>query len=163
MTRHRYPAAALAGDYARAVGGAVLAAVPLAFLRLSPYLAAMFGLLAALFLVFGGRTLLRQLSPLEMNDDAINSTGPLARRLEWAALDEMKLAYYATRRDGGSGWMQLALRADGNRLRLDSRIEGFAAIVARAVAAARQRRLPLTAATSTNLAALGIAPVPAEA
>lgn len=157
MTRHTYPVSALLGDYARAVFGFALCALPLALLSLNPYVAAVFAVLALLFLVFGVRTALRQLGPLEMSDTAIRSTGPFPLQLDWAALDDMKLAYYATRRDGKSGWMQLALRAGGRRLRLDSRIEDFAAIVRRALRAATQRRLPLSAATMTNLAALGIA------
>ncbi|HZS84379.1 MAG TPA: hypothetical protein VFA50_16005 [Stellaceae bacterium] len=163
MSRHAYPLSALAGDYARAAAGLALALPPLVLLPLNRYVFAVFALLAALFLLFAWRTLLRQLGPIEMSEEAIASLGPFATRLEWAGLDEMKLAYYATRRDGRSGWMQLALRAGGRRLRLDSRIEGFAAIVARAVAAARQRGLPLSAATASNVTALGIALAPAEA
>lgn len=157
MTRHVYPAAALLGDYARAIIGLVLCGTPLALLSLNPYVAAVFALLALLFLVFGIRTALRQLGPIEMNEAAIRSTGLFPRELDWAALDELKLAYYATRRDGKSGWMQLALRARGRKLQLDSRIEDFAEIVRRAVAAAGERRLKLSTATTANLAALGIA------
>jgi hypothetical protein len=162
VSRHGYPPAALAGDYARAAAGFAIAMIPLALLPLSRTVAAVFAGLAVLFLIFGGRTLLRHLGPIEMNDAEIRATGPFPVRLEWAMLDDMRLAYYATRRDGSSGWMQLALRAGRHRLRLDSRIEGFAAIVARAVAAARHRRLPLSSATSTNLAALGVVAVAAE-
>ena len=157
MTRHAYPVSALLGDYARAAIGFALCALPLALLSLNPYVAGVFALLALLFLVFGIRTALRQLGPIEMNDRAIRCAGPFPRELDWATLDELKLAYYATRRDGKSGWMQLALRAGGRKLRLDSRIEDFAAIVRCAVRAAGRRRLELNAATTANLAALGIA------
>jgi hypothetical protein len=102
-----------------------------------------------------------------MTETEIRSSGPRPINIPWADLDELKLAYFATspratrsalypvRRDG-SGWMQLALRAGGRRLRLDSRIDDFTAIVTRAAGAARQRRLPLNAATTANLAALGL-------
>ena len=161
MTRHAYPMSALLSDYARASFGLALALPPLLFLPLNRYVALLFLLLCALFIVFASRTVLRQLGPVEMTEAEIRSTGPFARRLEWAALDELRLAYYATRRDGSSGWMQLALRAGRRRLKLDSRIEGFAAIVGRAVAAARQRQVRLSPTTTSNLVALGIA-APAE-
>ncbi len=161
MTRHAYPKSALLSDYARALCGLALALPPLLFLPLNRYVAILLLLLSGLFLLFASRTVLRQLGPVEMTEAEIRSTGPFPRRLEWAALDELRLAYYATRRDGSSGWMQLALRAGRRRLKLDSRIEGFAAIVSRAVAAARQRRVTLSPTTTSNLAALGIA-VPAE-
>ncbi|HEX3500810.1 MAG TPA: hypothetical protein VHT04_15950 [Stellaceae bacterium] len=162
MSRHRYPTAALAGDYARAGAGLALTVAPLVLLQLNAVVAAIFAALAALFAVFAGRTLLRQRAVIEMNETAIESSGPFAVRLAWDALDELKLGYYATRRDGGGGWMQLALRAGGRRLLLDSRIEGFAAIATRAAAAARRRELTLNTATANNLASLGIAAAPAE-
>ena len=52
MTRHRYPTGALASDYARAVVGLALAAAPLLLVSLNPYVAGLFALLAALFLIF---------------------------------------------------------------------------------------------------------------
>lgn len=162
MTRHRYPVSALAGDYARAAAGLALATPPLILLQLAPVVAAIFALLAALFAVFAWRTLLRQVGAIEMNEAKICGTGLFPVCLGWDVLDEVKLGYYATRRDGNTGWMQLALRAGRRRLLLDSRIEGFAAIAARAAAVARQRRLALSPATANNLAALGIAAASAE-
>jgi hypothetical protein len=162
VTRHRYPTAALVGDYARAGAGLALTVPPLVLLELNPAVATIFAALAVLFAVFAGRTLLRQRAVIEMDETVIHSSGPLAVRLEWAALDEFKLAYYATRRDGSAGWMQLALRAGRQRLRLDSRIDGFAALATRAAEAARRRRLVLNTATANNLASLGIAAAPAE-
>jgi hypothetical protein len=157
MTRHRYPTTALASDYARAGTGLALAVPPLFLVRLNVVVAGLFALLVALFGVFAWRTLLRQLEAIEMNETEIQRRGPFSVRLAWDALDEIRLGYYATRRDGSGGWMQLALRAGRRRLRLDSRIDGFAAIVTRAAIAARRRRLTLSPATANNLAALGIA------
>jgi hypothetical protein len=162
VTRHHYPTAALVGDYARAGAGLALTVPPLVLLELNPAVATIFTALVVLFAVFAGRTLLRQRAVIEMDETAIHSSGPLAVRLEWAALDELKLAYYATRRDGSAGWMQLALRAGRQRLRLDSRIDGFAAIATHAAEAARRRHLVLNTATANNLASLGIAAAPAE-
>jgi hypothetical protein len=74
----------------------------------------------------------------------------------WSKLDRMKLAYYSTRRDGGSGWMQLKLGAGWSTLRIDSRVEGFSELVIASAKAAEMRGLPLDPATSANLQALGI-------
>jgi hypothetical protein len=52
--------------------------------------------------------------------------------------------------------MQVELRARRAVLRLDSRIEGFDLLVARAAGAAAARGLPLDRATAANLSALGI-------
>jgi hypothetical protein len=157
VTQHRYPIAVLASDYARAVAGLALAAAPLLLVQLNRYVAAAFALLALLFLSFGLRTLQRQMSPLVMSEGGIASTGLMRVEIPWTGLDDVRLAYFATRRDGAGGWMQLALRAGRRRLRLDSRIEGFAAIVERAIRAAVTRHLVLSATTLANLAALGLA------
>ena len=168
MTRHRYPTLALIGDYMRAGTGLAVAAAPLCLVQLAPPVAALFAGLALLFAIFAGRTLLLQLGAIEMNPVEIRSIGPLARRIPWTALDELRLAYFTTAprsrrfaplaRSAERGWMQLALGGGGRRLRLDSRIEGFLDIAAQAAATARQRRLRLGPATSANLAALGLAP-----
>ena len=68
----------------------------------------------------------------------------------------MTLAYYSTRRDRRDGWMQLELRSGRKKVRLDSRIEGFAELVGKSASAARSRGLTLNAATLANLAALGV-------
>jgi hypothetical protein len=157
VTHHRYPIAALASDYARAVAGLALAAAPLILIQLNLYVAAVFALLVLLFLSFGLRTLQRQMSPLIMTEGGIASTGLMKVEIPWTGLDDVRLAYFATRRDGAGGWMQLALRAGRRRLRLDSRIEGFATIVERAIRAAVTRHLVLSATTIANLTALGLA------
>jgi hypothetical protein len=160
MTRHHYPLAAVAGDYARAGLGLALAVPPLLLLQLNTIVAAIFASLVVLFAVFAWRTLLRQLGTIEADDVEIRRTGPFPVTIRWNELDELKLGYYATRRDGGGGWMQLTLRAGRRRLRIDSRIVDFPAIVGRAASVARARGLPLSPASANNLAALGVA-VPA--
>ena len=87
----------------------------------------------------------------------MTASGPLAASIRWDELDGIKLAYYSTRRDRRDGWMQLELRAGGSRIRLDSRIDGFAELVERAARAADARGLEPSAATAANLEALGIA------
>jgi hypothetical protein len=53
--------------------------------------------------------------------------------------------------------MELTLAGTGTRMRLDSTLGDFQAIVRAAVGAAERRRLALGESTLSNLAALGIA------
>src|SRR5204863_155745 len=99
---------------------------------------------------------------IEMSETGLRATGLWHQVIPWAELDRMKLAYYSTRRDRRSGWMQLELGADAARLRLDSRIEGFDAVVRRAAVAAASRGIALSEATVANLDALGVKPPAAE-
>ena len=155
-TYHRYPLRALAGDYVRAALGLVLMLLPLVSVPLNRWVAALFAALAALFAAFAARTALRQASPVEMTDEAIVAQGPFPRRLDWSRLDRVTLGYYATRRDGANGWMQLGLAAGGRWLKLDSRIDGFAAIAERAAWEAKHRQLALAPSTAANFTAIGL-------
>lgn len=162
MTSHAYPHSAMFGDYCRAAAGFVPAAAILATARLGPVAYSLIGALAALFLVFGVKTWLRQATRLEMTEAQLRAAGPLGATIPWAGLDRLKLAFYSTRRDRRDGWMQLELRAGRANLSVDSRIAGFEALVERAARAAAARRLELSAATLANLQSLGIT-VPAAA
>ena len=150
----------MTGDYLRAAAGFVPATAILAIAALGPVATAMLAGFAALFAVFGLRTVLRHATRIEATETGLASSGPLAAEIRWAELDRMKLAYYSTRRDRRDGWMQLELRTGAATIRLDSRIERFAELVERAALAAAARGVELSAATAANLEALGIrAPV----
>jgi hypothetical protein len=158
MTRLAYPGTAMYGDYLRAAAGLVPTAAILATMHVGIAGSAILGGVAALFLGFGIRTALRHRTSIELTEAAVRASGPLPASIAWSELDQMRLAYYSTRRDKGSGWLQLELRAGRSTLRLDSRIEGFAELVERAAAAAQLRGLRLDPATTANLQALGVDP-----
>jgi hypothetical protein len=156
MSQHAYPTSALAGDYVRAAAGLALVGAPLTAVPLNGAVAGALGIGVALFAGFGLRTLYRHVRPIDLSSEALSVGGPFAVRLPWSELSSVRLAYYATRRDRRDGWMQLRLGAGRRHVTLDSRIEGFEAIARHAALAARRRSLPISAATSTNFAALGI-------
>src|SRR5204862_7855338 len=113
------------------------------------------GAFGACFGVSGLRSALRHGRGVEMTDPDLRAYGLRHSTIQWAELDHMRLAYYSTRRDRRSGWMQLDLGAGGQRLRLDSRIEGFDQLVRHAALVAAARGLDLSEATAANLQALG--------
>jgi hypothetical protein len=158
MSRHNYSLGSLTGDYCRAALGLAMVLTPLAVVPPTPAVTAVLAVLALLFLSFGAHTVLRQIDRVEVDESGIARLGPFPKRVEWTALEGIKLAYYATRRDGANGWMQLAVKGGGRKVTLDSRIDGFVAIVARAARAAAERGVPVAPSTAANLASLGIAP-----
>lgn len=162
MTEHTYPSTAMLGDYLRAAAGfvpaiAILSTAPVGVVGVS-----ILGGIAALFAVFGIRTALSHGTRIEIADGEVRSSGLLRVSISLRELDRMKLAYYATRRDGRGGWMQLELRSGASTLRLDSRIEGFAALVEASARAAERRGLSLSPATLANVQAVGVELRPAE-
>ncbi len=156
MTEFRYPVRALAGDYARAGIGLLVTLGPLLFVPASPVMMVILGGLAALFLAFGARTVLRQCTVVRMDDAGIAAVGPVNARIAWNELEGLALAYYSTRRDRTRGWMQVTMKGRSGRLRIDSTIDGFRDIVLAATREAEQRGLGFSPATMNNLAAMGI-------
>jgi hypothetical protein len=160
VTYHAYPTSAMIGDYFRAAAGLVPATAMLAMFPLGSITTAVLGGFAALFAGFGIRTIIRHRTRLEVTGSALRATGLRRACIIWEELDRMNLAYYSTRRDRREGWMQLDLRAGRSRIRLDSRITGFAGLVEISAKAAEARGLTLSAATEANLGALGVSSGP---
>lgn len=156
MSEHRYPRRVLMADYARAGAGLALTAGPLAAVSMSELATAVLGGSALLFAVFGLRTALRQASRVVADETGLRVEGPVAKRLAWEALSDLRLRYFAVRRDRQAGWMQLTLKAPGVAVRLDSTIEGFPALARRAASAADENGLRLDRGTLDNLRAFGV-------
>jgi len=151
-----YPASAMLGDYLRAAAGLAPTGLILATVSVGDVAALVLGGFATIFGAFAVRTALRHGTKLEVNETGVRAFGLRRIAIQWAALDRMKLAYYSTRRDRKSGWMQLQLGAGRARLSLDSRLDGFDRLVRHAALAAAAQNLTLSEATAANLHALGI-------
>jgi hypothetical protein len=156
MTCYAYPASAMYGDYVRAAAGFVPTAAILAAMPVGTVAATALMGFVALFAVFGLRTIIRHGTRFEMTESALRASGLRHTSIAWGELDRMTLAYYSTRRDRRDGWMQLELRSGWTKVRLDSRIEGFAELVDKSARAATSRGLTFSVATQANLAAIGV-------
>ena len=155
-TRFGYPASAMAGDYLRAAAGLVPTVLILSTVSVGTVAGVVLGGFAVIFGAFAIRTGLRHGTSLAVDGTELRATGLRPATIPWDRLDRMKLAYYSTRRDRKSGWMQLELGAGRVRLSLDSRLDGFDRLVRHAALAAAERGLQLSEATAANLQALGI-------
>jgi len=157
----RYPWRCLLPDYAGVVVGLAATLGPLAFVHPAPSVALVLAAVAALFLVYFGRTVCRQLTHIELDGTGIRVRGPaaglLSAAIRWEDLRSLRLDYYSTRRDSEGGWMQLRLRDARRTIRIDSELEGFAGLVRAAALEARRRGLELDVPTRANLDLLGLA------
>ena len=152
----RYPLINLWGDVARATFGVVVSFAIAAAVPLGSVPFAIFAIMGAVFAVHCFLTISRVRMRIVMSEDGV-SVSPGKAAIVWRELASVRLVYYSTRRDRESGWMQLILaNANGRKLRLDSRADGFEVIVRAAVHGASQNALELDAATVHNLSALGI-------
>jgi len=159
----QYPLSCLCADYAGSAIGLACSLGPLAYLQPAAAMAWLLAAAAALFLVYFGRTVCRQLTHIELDEAGIRARGPLGAVIRWEDLRSLRLDYYSTRRDRERGWMHLRLRDAQRTIRIDSEVDGFADIARAAAAAARRRGADLDEATCANLRMLGIVPNPAQA
>jgi hypothetical protein len=157
---YRYEPRTLIADYLRAGVGAFLCLAPLLVVEAGTIMVYILAALGALFLVFGIRTLLRHRSAVALSAEGLRIHGPWPRSLAWRDLSVMKLAYFSTGRTKARGWMELKLRGGGTGMAFDSSLEGFDAIVAAALHAARANDLALSEVTLANLDAMGFAVSP---
>lgn len=151
----RYPRSALTADSARAATGFALTGGPLVAADISAVPVLILTVLACTFGLYGLATVRKGRQRVEVTPDAIMAL-PDGARLSWSGLDDVRLAYYSVRRDGAAGWMELRLGGAGQRLRVDSRLEGFREVARCAAAHAQRRGIELDPTTVTNFAALGV-------
>jgi len=156
MIRHGYSTRALLPDYLRAAAGFAVTAGLVLFIALASVMLWILGVCAVLFVLFGVRTALRHWTNLELTADEIRATGPLGATIRWEELRDVDVRYFSTNRDRSGGWMQLTLRGGGKRIRVDSTIDDFPGLARRVALAATAQNVPISAASRTNLAALGV-------
>lgn len=155
MISYRYPPRVVMRDYVLSGVGLALFLSPVAFMSLPLVTTLMFSALGGLFLLFGLQVYRRHRIRFELSDHGL-CVVPGGRELPWSRLSKLVLSYFTVRRDGERGWMELKLVCEKQSVRLDSRLEGFDDITARAAQAADRNGLELDPATLANLAALGI-------
>lgn len=156
MAEHRYPAGAIAADYARGLGGIALTGGPLWLTTPGGPLAWVLAACMVLFLVYFVRAVVRHLTRIELSETGIAARGPFGGAVPWDELRSMKLSYYTTRSDRTGGWMQLDLSTGAGSVSVDSRLDGFAEIAGVAAQEAQRRGCGLDETTVLNLKALGV-------
>lgn len=165
-TRLHYPPGQLLGDDLRALAGLAFALGLLFASDFAPLALWICGPLALLFALFGLRTLLMHVTEARLADSGLERqirlpAWTLARRLDWNQLQDLRLRYYATRRqrrEMEGGYFQLSLRDPQGRMKFESTLEGFDELAESAVEAARTQGLELDEATRDSLFHLGLDP-----
>jgi hypothetical protein len=155
---HRYSAKNLLPDYLRGAAGLAIGGGGWLLAPSAPHVIIIFGGLTVLFLLFTMRTVARQRAWIELTEESISIGRGQATSLRWRDLNHVKLRYYSTRRNRSGGWMTLKLSTATASIAVDSSIDGFDAITARAARAFRDNRLAADDTTLANLAALGLVP-----
>ncbi|MSO74722.1 MAG: hypothetical protein EXQ99_06195 [Alphaproteobacteria bacterium] len=153
---HRYNVRALIGDYGRAGVGLFFTIGPLAVTAPLPAVTGILAALGALFLVYGGRTVIRHYTVIRLSAKGMEASGLLGARLAWDEVRGLSLRYFSTRRDRTGGWMQLKLRGKRRSVRIDSTIDDFDIILERAARAVRARGVGFDSSTIDNFRLRGI-------
>ena len=154
--RLRYPARAIMQDYFYTVLGLAFTLAPLALVTPLPAVTGVLAGFAILFFIFGLRTAIRHNTFVEVSNSGVTLHNLWGSNVTWSELRELKLSYFSTRRDRHRGWMQLRLRGQKRTIRMDSTLDGFDKVVARAAREARAGALEMDPGTMQNLMALGV-------
>lgn len=161
MSTHRYAPRALAGDWLRAAGGLAVTGGPVLLLPTAPAVTAILSVLAVIFGFFGLRTAARQFTVIELSEDGIAARGISGNRIAWREVRGLRLDYYSTRRDSRGGWMQLRVSGPAGHIRIESTVDGFAALAASCRAAAAAHGVPVSDTSESNFRTLLGAMAPA--
>ena len=155
MISYRYPTAVIMRDYLLSGAGLALFVSPLALMDLPLPTKLVFSALGGLFSFYALQVYRRHRTRIALSDNGLR-VAPWGGELNWGGLSKLVLSYFALRRDGERGWMELKLVSGKQSVCVDSRMEGFSEIVALAARAAAHNGLELDPATLTNLAAMGV-------
>lgn len=141
----------------KAGAGLTLCLALLVGLQPAPLIAWLLALVAGLF----GLYLIQQLARLRLRMELSEAGLTLhawygQRRMEWDTMQQMRLHFYSHGREKQQGVLVLHLSAPGFRVKVDSTLEGFPALLAQATQVARSRALFLHPTTQANLAQLGL-------
>jgi hypothetical protein len=156
MNIYRYPLANIIGDYLRSAAGLLFVAVPAVLTQLGTVVTVILAALAAIFLVYGARTVNRHLTEVELDGTGIKSKGGLRRQLRWQEVERLDLRYFSTRRDRQNGWMQLRLDGAGTVVRVDSQIDDWQQFVEQVCQMVPLSQITLGETTMVNLNSMGI-------
>lgn len=153
----RYPQDVLLWESAKSGIGAAVCVGVLVALEPSPWIGWPVALVAGLFAAY----LLQQVRRIPLRFD-VDDTGVTRIRggrrtaLRWEQLNSLRLNYYPNGRKAASGTLVLVLRNGSQRFKVDSNLDHFATLLARAAQAARSKGLELHPTTEANLAQLGL-------
>ena len=150
-----YPRDTVVADWVRAAFGFAATAGPVVLVPMAWPVMLILALMAVAFAVFGVQTWMRQRLRIRLDERGFEAE-PRYGRVPWEALRGVSLAYFSTRRDHANGWFELKLATPAGNMRVDSRMQGFDALVSAAVGAARRRGLTLSAVSLANCRQLGL-------
>ncbi len=153
----RYPTRAVRWEATKAGIGIAACLGVMLYLNPTAWIAWPLAIIAVLF----GLYLWQQLTRLRLSYrvDASGITreqGGQRTALHWQELTDMRLNYYPDGRKASTGMLVLVLRNGQQRFKVDSSLDHFPGLLARAAEAARERGLELHPTTQANLSQLDL-------
>lgn len=108
--------------------------------------------IAAMFALYLAQQVRKAMTKAEVSEQGLRYLpGGGAREIKWEALEDFRLNYYPDGKKAKSGNLVLVLKSRGVRIKLDSALEIFPALIQRAAKAARACKLELHPTTQANL------------
>ncbi len=152
-----YPERSLMIEAAKGLTGTLGCLAVVFFLAPTPYLGWPIGLVGLLFLMYFLQQASRFYLRLRVDDIGIlYDLGYRNKAIRWSELEDLKLHFYPQSKGARQGMLVLILKDGKRRIKLDSSVDHFPTLLARAVEAAREKNLELHPTTVENLQYLGL-------
>ena len=156
MSGYRYPIKSLGGDYMRAGLGMAVIALPLIGASSVPVVFVILVALFLMFLGFGLQTLSRHMTMITLEPDRLLVFGLRRKQIKWEEIVGVGLKYYSTKKDRGSGWMELTVKTPSSQTKIDSSLDGFNEIAAKVAGVAEENGTKIDEDSIENFAAIGV-------
>jgi len=151
-----YPEGMLIREGIKGLAGTMACFAIVIFLHPTPWLGWPIGFVGVLFLAYLWQQISRHFMQLRVDESGINQelVGGIRKIIRWTELKQLRLHFYPQTKGSGSGTLVLTLWGPKQRIKLDSTLDHFPTLLARAAQAARDRKLELHPTTAENLAHL---------
>jgi hypothetical protein len=153
-----YPGGVLLREGIKGMGGAAVCFVILVFLNPTPWLGWPIGVVGLLFFAYFGQQVSRHFMRLRVDESGLTLEllGGFRKIIRWSELSQLRLHFYPQAKGSGKGMLVLTLWCGKVRVKLDSSLDHFPTLLARAAQAARQRELELHPTTAENFSQLDL-------
>ncbi len=155
MTPLVYSRASIYRDYAGAIGGLALTIGPLLMIAMPTLPRLLCSVMVVVFAVYLWLTVKRHVVRFHVDEQSIRACAFRPSALSWSDIDDIRLRYFSTRRDGSRGWMTIRLSQGRHRIQIESTLDQFESILDRAARTVKENGLILDPASVQNFASSG--------
>ncbi len=152
-----YPEKGLVKEGVKGLIGAAVCFAIVVFVQPTPWIGWPAGIVGLLFAAYFLQQVSRHYLNLRLEQSGlIHELLGFRKTIRWPELARLRLHFYPQSKGAGQGMLVLTLWGGKHRIKLDSTLDHFPALLGRAAEAAREQGLELDPTTAENLTHIGL-------